>query len=551
MNLIDENYDGKRGKKKIYLALGSGIIVLIVIIIALLAYLASIKGKEIVLNVDQNSKLSTGTYMYKDENGDFYIWIEGLTNVTKNNGYKFKTGSPNSEDDNKCYITNEHESTFFEVGSDTIYKTMENTDDIEFYTLSRPIIKVNTNNVDRIYIPIEDVDVAMNTIYSRNGNTFTLNSIGYMESIYTEANNPDTSIVWETSYSNKKLLKQHMVIVQDDLGRLGLAAVTYNTQQDKKNKKKSVSTVSTTHVITPKYNGIEYVEKYNQLIVEDEDGKKGIIQLFDNGEKETVVTPRYDEIKPINDKLFLVSNNTGSSSSDSSKDNKDNVRYGIIGKKDKEILPMEYNEIGMDISKYSNNGLTSQYIIYKKLIPVRKDKLWGLVNTDGDIVIKIEYDGLGCDVSNNDNNVIIVPKLDAIVVKKDGKYGIVNDKNLVLVKNTLTKVYKEEDKEDVYYVVINDKKEEVTKYINSLEDNSNNNDNNNNNNDNNNNDDNNNDNNDNNNNDDNNNDNNDNNNNDDNNNDNNDNNNNDNNDNNYDNNNDNNDNNNDNNDNNN
>ena len=65
-----------------------------------------------------------------------------MTKIT-NNGYNFKTGGRDVEDESQCYITNSYESTFFKVNSKSIYKVLEDTDEVEFYELEGPIIKEN------------------------------------------------------------------------------------------------------------------------------------------------------------------------------------------------------------------------------------------------------------------------------------------------------------------------------------------------------------------------------------------------------------------------
>lgn len=462
MNLIDESYNKKSDSKKILLGLAIGIIVLIFIIIALLAYVTTMKSNKIKLIAD-SKEYNYSDYLLNKDNV-YYIWIEGLTKIIPSSGYSYKSGDIDVEDENKCYITNSYESTFFNVESNEIYKVMEETEEIAFYTLDNPIIK----DQGKIYMPVSALNVAANSTLNMDNNIFKISSIGYLEGYYNQPQsatfNPDTSIVWETSYSNKKLLKNGLVIIKDASEKLGLATISSSTETKNKSK---VTTVSASPIIAPKYNSIEYVEKYNQLIVESESNTKGIIQLSADNGKETIVTPQYDDIEPINEKLFLVSKST-KNSENSTKD--DTKKYGIVGLNEEEILPIEYNEIGIDLTKFTNNDLNNRYIIYDSLIPVKKDKLWGFVDLNGKVVIKLEYDDLGCSSSNSSNNVLIVPELNAIVVKKDNKYGLITKKNLVLAKNIFSRVFKEEvDGKEEYSVIKDNKKQNLIDYINSLE----------------------------------------------------------------------------------
>ncbi len=482
MNLIDESYNTNRNNKKILIALGIGIIILIFIIVALVAYVSTSKGNKIKLVVD------TKEYNYEDyllnKDNINYIWIEGLTRITPYNGYSYKSGDKDTEDENKCYVTNNYESTFFKVGSNKIYKVLEDTNEMTYYTLDNPIIKAEDG---KIYMPINASKVAMNTTFNDANNIFTITSIGYLESYYNQQSsatfNPDNSIVWDVSYTNKKLLKDGYVIIKDDTEKLGLATVSSSTETKNKSK---ITTVTTSSIITPKYDSIEYVERYNQLIVESENGTKGIVQLYENNGKETVVAPQYGDIRPINEELFIVTeantktttssssttSSPSSSSSSTASSGKDNnsIKYGIVGLNEKEILPIEYKEIGIDISKFTDNDIDNRYILYDSLIPVKKDKYWGFVNLSGKEVIKMEYDDLGCTSSNASGNVLIVPELNAIIVKKGEKYGVITKNNLVLVKNNLVKVFKEEvNGKEEFNAIQDNKKVDLIKYVNSLD----------------------------------------------------------------------------------
>lgn len=458
MNLIDENRGNKMDNKKIIIACGVGIVALLVIIIVLLILVSTMKNNRLSLVVD-NQKYAVSSYLLKNDNV-VYLGIEDLTKITKN-GYNYKSGSKDVEDENKCYITNTYESTFFEVGSKEIYKVLEDINEIEYYTLDNPIIKQN----GKIYMPIDAVKIAANVRYTNNNNQIVITSIAFLEGIYNKQQSstfiPDSSIVWETTYSNKKLLKDRLVITHDQSGLLGLGLVSSTT--DSKTK---VTKVSTQSIIDPKYVDIKYIEKFNQLIVKTENGK-GIVQInVDNGNfsVKTKIVPQYEDIKPINENLYLVTQ----SSAEKVK------KYGIVNQNGELVLPIEYDQIGIDISKFTSNKLNNEYIIYDNLIPVKKDNLWGLVNLNGKNVIKLEYTGLGCISSNSSNNVLIIPELDAIVVRKDNNYGIITKNGKVLMQNVLSKVYKEKvNGKEQYSMVYNDKKYNVVDYINNLNKNNN------------------------------------------------------------------------------
>ena len=455
MNLIDENSKTKKDNKKILLFGGIAVVILLFIIVGLLALVTTLGKNNTSLVVD-GKKYTASDYLLSKENV-VYIGIEDLTKLT-NNGYSYKSGGIDVEDENQCYVTNSYESTFFQVNSNQIYKILEDTEEVEYYTLDKPIIKEN----GKIYMPINASKIAMNTAYSNTNNQYTITSIAWLESDYnkqkTNSFNPDSSIVWQTIYSNKKMLKDYLVITKDSEGKLGVAKISKNT--DSKSK---VTTVSTTAIITPKYDYIKYVEKYNQLIVET-DGKKGIVQISQENENfsvKTLIKPQYEEIVQMKEDLFVVSQT-----------NADRTKsYGIVqasNGEEKQILPIEYEGIGIDISLFTDNNLDNKYIIYDNLIPVKKNGLWGFANLKGNIVIKLEYTGLGCVGTNSNTNTLIIPEIEGIVVQKDNNYGVISKSNRVLIRNILSRVYRETvNGKKQYSMVLNDRKYNVIDYVNN------------------------------------------------------------------------------------
>ena len=211
----------------------------------------------------------------------------------------------------------------------------------------------------------------------------------------------------------------------------------------------------------------ETIEKYNQCIV-TLDKKKGVIQLSRNGDSinaKTIINVQYENVKPISDNLFMI---TVTKDEESKKVQK----YGVVraqNGKEETILKPEYDKIGIDFSKFTNNSLTSEYVIYDSLIPVKKGGLWGLSNLNGGIALNIEYADFGDSSSNPNSNVIIIPDVEGIIVKKDGKYGIISKSGKVLVGNSISKVYKETvDNKEKINVIVNNKTLNVLDYIKSL-----------------------------------------------------------------------------------
>lgn len=460
MSLLQDNRKIKRDSKKIYMFCGIGILVLLLIIIILLAIVSIINKNKIKLNVDGNSCNVKDYLISKDET--IYIDLEKLTKAISGNGYTFRKGNRDIEDNNQCYITDSviQESVFFKVGSDEIYKLSDNSSEIVHFNISKPVIKEN----DKIYIPIEDCKLALNMRYTKTNNQYSLYTIEYLEKYYNKQTSnsfiPDTSIVWDTLASNKKLLKEDLVVIKDSTGNLGIASISTSTDS-----KKKVTNVSTTPLITPKYKYIKYIEKYNQLIVETQSGR-GIIQLSksDDGKFtiKTIVTPQYDDIIQLNEDKFIISEKDKEESSKV-------VKYGIIDKNGEEILPIEYQKIGIDATQFTNNGVTNKYLLFEYLIPVKKNDLWGFANINGKMVIDFMYTDLGCTESNPSSNVLIIPKKELIIVKDNKNYGIISKTGKVLMKTVLAKVYLEnENGTDKYYMIYNAEKVDIEKYFQNI-----------------------------------------------------------------------------------
>ena len=453
MNLIDESYNNRKSSKNIFFVGIIGIIILLLIIVVLLVYASTMNNNATSLVIDNNKYSVQKHLMTKDD--VVYIGIEDLTKLTKND-YSYKNGDKDSENDDKCYIINAHESTFFELNSKEIYKISEDTNEIDYYILNSPIIKEN----GIFYISLDDIQVAFNVRYLNNNNKLNIMSIGYLEGFYNKqtSNNflPDDSIVWETTYANKKLLKEGLVVIKDENNKLGIAIITSNTDSKSKTTK-----VSTNAIINPKYDEIYYLEKYNQLVVKTENGK-GIIQLNkENGNysAKTLILPQFDDIRPINDTLYLVTKKGDSNQN----------KYGIVDVDGDPVLASEYDEIGIDISDFINNHLDSGYIVYKNLIPVRKDNKYGFVNLSGKVVIDTAYDELGCAEANSSSNVLIIPDIEGIVVKQNNGYGIITKTEKVLVKCVLTRIYKENSNgKEKYIAVYNNKKFDIVNEMDEL-----------------------------------------------------------------------------------
>lgn len=134
---------------------------------------------------------------------------------------------------------------------------------------------------------------------------------------------------------------------------------------------------------------------------------------------------------------------------------KDN-KYGLIDTKGVVKLYCEYDDIGISISNFSYNDITSQYILVDNLIPVQKDKLWGLVNLNGEIVLDFQFDSFGyiAKGSTNEVSVLEISNYNILIVEKDDLYGMVTSTGELLHKTTLDKIYMEINNDVKSYVIV-------------------------------------------------------------------------------------------------
>jgi len=197
---------------------------------------------------------------------------------------------------------------------------------------------------------------------------------------------------YSTQFSDKKAILQGLIIVEEN-GQFGVLDVS---------KKQ--------YLLQAKYQEIKYLPTTTEFLVKS-NGKYGIMTRDAN----TTIKIVYDEIKAIDNKkgLYLV---------------KQNNAYGIIDFKGNIIIEPDYKQIGIDISRYTANGVESQYILLDEIIPVKNsDDLWGLFNVKGEKITDFKFTGLGCQSSPASNSylALVIPSYQIIVVEKDKKYNLI------------------------------------------------------------------------------------------------------------------------------
>lgn len=163
-------------------------------------------------------------------------------------------------------------------------------------------------------------------------------------------------------------------------------------------------------ILEAKYDNITYLPETGDFKVEV-DGKVGIL----SNKGETRIQIIYDDIELMDsDEGLYVASNNG--------------KYGVIDTRGNIKIYIENDEVGMDISPFSENNIKNKYILAGNLIPVRKGELWGLFDFSGRQVVDFTYDGFGYIARSNKDakNLLVIPDYEVLVACKDEKYTLLN-----------------------------------------------------------------------------------------------------------------------------
>jgi len=431
MNLIENEEQTTRSKKaKTIMAV---IIVLIVILILLcvgvIYIMMDLQKNTLKLNVDGKSKkFASDVFIFEDN--EMYISIKDFAKLV---GYEAYNGDHRSETITKCYIKNSDEEASFELNSNKIYKNLLEETDNEYFNIEEPVKMIK----DKLYTKTDGMQIAANCLisYSQEKMQITVYTLPYLVTSYMARFQNSVLVDEDANYNNKKALLYDMVVVMNE------------------DEKYGVHTTANKEIIGTKYTNIEFIESSQDFIVTTDENKMGII----SADGTTKILPEYDEIKQIDKdlKLYLVTNNK---------------KQGVINQNGNIIIHLEYDKIGIDTAKFISNGIRNQHLLFDSCIPVQRDNKWGVFDKTGKQVIKVEYDELGCiagtQSSKSNNNLLIIPKYEGIVVRLEKKYGIISSVGRELVPCVLDSVYSVTSAgEDIFYMMQGDKTLDVIDYI--------------------------------------------------------------------------------------
>lgn len=439
MNLIGQNEEqtSKKGKK-IVLSILIICVVLLVIVIALIVFFSYENSKELKFYVDgQRKEIPSGLFIFDETNGKIYMPIE---EVAKLNGYEFFKGEYKmfTEDQTNCYIDNKNEIASFSSGSDKLYKYDATNDNsyAEEFSISEPVKIIN----NKLYCSSDGLEIGCNMQfkYDSEKNSISIYTLPYLVTYYQEKAVSYGYVGIADTYSSKKVILYDMLViyVQDGKDQLRYGVISTDNQT----------------IIGTKYDAIDFIEVSKEFKV-TASGNIGV--LSSTGEKK--IEPAYDQVELLDNnlRLYYVEN--------------DSLK-GVLDKNGKRVVYIEYEKIGIDTTLFPSNKIQNGRLLFDNCIPVMKNAKWGLFDKNGNVLTNTIFESLGCISSTtkdkSQNNLLIIPSIEGIVVCRDKKYGIINSVGKMVAPCVFEKIYSVTDLgEDTYYMVYNGQTINLKDYI--------------------------------------------------------------------------------------
>lgn len=417
MNLLENEQQIERSKKTktIMTVIIVCIILLMILSIIIIYMIQDIQKNTTKLTIDTKQILSFSSDLFLFEDDAIYVSIRDFAELV---GYKGYNGDYTSEGLTKGYIRNDYEEASYSLNSTKLYKKLLDSNDNEYYNLKKPV-KIQNN---KLYMDLEGAQIATtcSIAYNEKNKQFTVYTLPYLVTIYTQAFTDAAIDGEDADYSNQKALLYNMVIVR---------AMDANNNAIGNYGVKSGDGVE---IIGTKYKSIKFIESTGEFIVTTDSGKMGILSSTGT----TKIQPAYDEIKQIdkNLDLYLVKNNN---------------KYGVINQNGDVVIYLEYDQIGIDTTQFESNNIKNQYLLFDNCIPVQRDKKWGFFDKTGKQIVALKYDEIGCVIGTQEGtssqNLLIIPEYEAIVVgnvtTNGKKYGLINSLGEELITCVLDSIY--------------------------------------------------------------------------------------------------------------
>ncbi|MGN1029714.1 MAG: WG repeat-containing protein [Bacilli bacterium] len=314
-----------------------------------------------------------------------YYCIESLAALA---GYKYNKGiytetDTLDESKEKCHIDNGGEYVNFIKDTNTISKYIKVTEEyeaelklvgaakkeayIEAETEDEEVFSVEDNIIqfadEKLYAPLDAITKGLNMGIANEGSMIYIYTIEDLVANYTEVLSSQ-GYTLTPNFRNQRGLYDGLAVVGKN-EKYGVVKINNGNYEE---------------LISAKYDSVEYIQSIGEFIISS-NGKFGMIKP---GEEKPTIALQYDSITLMDatKKLYIVQLNS---------------KYGVINSDGKEVIPTEYDQIGLNDSvTYSAQGLKSKYVIADKCIPVVKNNLYGMYNIDGNCLIPTKYTSIGC-----------------------------------------------------------------------------------------------------------------------------------------------------------
>ena len=403
MELYDDEKEQK--KSKVPMIIGIIIAILIVITVAVVLGILYLKNSIRIIEIDgvRNAKIEKIIYIESTEEGlQLYMPIIETARFL---GYEGFVGDykDKSEDKNKCHVIGKDETAMFSKDSNVLIKIINNKEN-EYIELDKPTFEKD----GELYTTVDGIQNAFNVLFSydekiKDIKIYTMNHL-----VEHHANNLKLE-KYSTEFINQKAIFEGMLIVEEN-GKFGV-----------------IDVVAKEYVLELKYEQIKYLPSTKEFLIKS-NGKYGVMTK----EKSVIIKPVYDQISEMDNEkgLYLIMQNNA---------------YGVLNKEGKVIIEPEYQKIGIDISRYYQNGVDNQYILIDEIIPIKNSQnLWALFDINGKRLTEFIYTDIGCTTLpvNNSYPTVVIPSYKLIVIKKDKKYNLVTVEGEELISgNILDSVY--------------------------------------------------------------------------------------------------------------
>ena len=374
----------------------------------------------------------------------FNVAIVNIKDIAKYLGYSAHDGEYKlyTQDMNKCYVDTKEETASFFLNSNKIAKVVPNqSSDYEYFTIEEPVTRKN----EQLYTTIEGIQIGFNVSisYKEQNHQLEIYTLSYLVPYYDTIMKQYGYTGVDQSFKNQKAILQNLFVVQ-------------------KNNLYGIVTDKNEEVVSLKYKAMEFNEGQKEFYVTNTLGEKGII----TSEANTKIDLRYEDITLVDkeNQFYLV---------------KSNNKYGILDGSGKTIIHSEYDKIGIDPTQFNknivNNRIENQYVLLKNIIPVYKNKKWGIFDKTGKLILPMEFDLLGYinSDSNNPNvdNLFLLPEYKVIILGKEidrvKKYGIYDYQGNEILGLILDKAYSiTNNGQTKYYMESNGRTYDMEQYLN-------------------------------------------------------------------------------------